>query len=165
MKSFGRPMPVAKGMHVDEICFGFADQRIPARQLAELDKLCFGSEAMNFTEWLKVTNTFPIIVCAYQDNDKDHFRGMSVARYASGIGYLYSSAVVPEARRLGLGEKMVFKRLEILKQKGCVLVQAHTRTENEASQKMLAKCGFVAIQYVTDFYDDCEDAILWEKHL
>jgi ribosomal protein S18 acetylase RimI-like enzyme len=151
--------------HVDQIHFGLLHQSIPAKQLADLDKMCFATEAMDFDEWLKVCNTFPIIVCAWQDDDKEHMRGMSVARYAAGIGYLYSSAVVPECRRLGIGERMVLRRLEILKEKGCTLVQAHTRTENEASQKMLSKCGFFAVQYVTDFYDDCEDGVLWQREI
>src|ERR1035437_2328254 len=138
-----------------------------------MDKLCFAEEAMNYKEWLKVTrvDVVPIIVCAWQGDIEalsivnTDFRGMTVARYAARIGYLYSIAVIPEARRTGLGERMVQKELACLKELGCVLVQAHTRTENEASQKMLAKCGFSPIQYVTDFYDDMEDAILWSRIL
>jgi len=151
------------GLNVDLIYF--PDPKVPAKHLAVLDKMCFGSEAMTFKEWLKVTMTHPLICCAWHGIDKDHFAGMSVARYAAGVGYLYSSAVVPDARRLGIGERMVQKRLEFLKLKGCHLVQAHTRTENSASQAMLTKCGFDAVQYVTDFYDDFEDAILWSRTL
>jgi ribosomal protein S18 acetylase RimI-like enzyme len=148
-------------MNVDRI--HFISPKDPAKHLAALDKQCFGSEAMTFKEWLQVTSSPVIIVCAWEDPDKDHFSGLSVARYAAGIGYLYSSAVVPEARRLGIGERMVRKRIELLEDLGCAVIQAHTRIENEPSQNMLRKCGFLPIQYVTDFYDDFEDAILWER--
>jgi ribosomal protein S18 acetylase RimI-like enzyme len=164
-RSFGVSSLPVKGMHIDQIFYGLIEQRGPAKQLADLDKICFESDAMSFEEWLKVSNTFPIIVYAWQDDDKANPRGIAVVRYAAGISYLYSVAVIPEARRLGLGQRMLQKSLEIAKEKGCLEMQAHTRTENEASQKLLAKNGFKVIQYVPDFYDDCEDGILWSKLL
>lgn len=162
--SFGVSSLPVLGIHVDQIFYGL-DQKEPAKQLAALDKICFESDAISFEEWFKVANTFPIIVCAWQDADKANPRGMAVVRYAVGISYLYSIAVIPEARRLGLAERMLQKSLEIAEEKGCLEMQAHTRTENEASQKMLAKSGFKVVQYVPDFYDDCEDGILWSRLL
>jgi ribosomal-protein-alanine N-acetyltransferase len=87
--------------------------------------------------------------------------GYGLARYACGIGYLYSNAVIADYRRKGVGSALLNFRLTELKKAGCSIVQAHTKLDNVESQALLRKTGFVPIQYVTDFYDDNVDAIFW----
>lgn len=135
------------------------------KTLAEFDSLCFGSEAMSESDWEKVFENENSYVFVH--NPDGIVTGIAVARYDAGIGYLYSNAVHPDHRGKGIGTYLVAMRLEFFKQEHhrCARVQAHTRIGNKASQAVLAKCGFEPIQYVTDFYDDFEDGILWEKRL
>jgi ribosomal protein S18 acetylase RimI-like enzyme len=132
-----------------------------AKILAEFDALCFDAEGMSEEEWAKVLES-NAYACKAVEGGK--IVGVAVAKYAAGIAYLYSSAVLPEFRGQNLGCWMVNDRLQFLETVASK-VQAHTRIENFASQRMLKKCGFLAIQYVTDFYGDLEDAILWERTL
>jgi len=91
--------------------------------------------------------------------------GYALARYGFGVGYLYSNAVLPEYRNKGIGSSLLSVRCERLMDLGCKTIQAHTKLDNKASASLLRKASFIPIQYVTDFYDDNIDAILWSKTL
>lgn len=132
-----------------------------AAVLADFDKKCFAQDGMTEEEWAKVIANNAYVCCAIE---QPGIVGVAVAKYAAGIAYLYSSAVLPEYRGQNIGCWMVSDRIDYLST-FVSKVQAHTRIENFASQRMLKKCGFVPIQYVTDFYGDLEDAILWERTL
>ena len=87
--------------------------------------------------------------------------GYALARHANRIGYLYSNAVLYPYRNKGIGYALLEHRCHLLWEK-CDVIQAHTRTDNKMSARLLLKYGFKAIEYVTDFYDDNVDATKWE---
>ncbi len=135
---------------------------VDAKDLAAFDEVCFGDEGMSAEEWLQVLDEKSVV---FRHERNGNTVAIGVAKWDAGIGYLYSVATLPEFRKQGIAAKLTANRLEFLRGAGCVRVQAHTRIGNEASQAGLRKAGFVAIQYVTDFYGDFEDGILWEKML
>jgi ribosomal protein S18 acetylase RimI-like enzyme len=132
-----------------------------AKILAEFDALCFDAEGLSEEGWEKVLES-NAYACKAVEGGK--IVGVAVAKYSAGIAYLYSSAVLPEFRGQGIGIWLVRDRMNFV-ETFASKVQAHTRIDNFASQRMLKKCGFLAIQYVTDFYGELEDAILWERTL
>ena len=132
-----------------------------AQELSVFDHICFGTEAMSSEEWSIALDANTREVREYRDGK---VVGIAVIKWAAGIGYLYSNAVLPDYRNQGIGTRLIRMRLDFVKN-FCLKVQAHTRINNEASQAILRKCGFVPIHYVPDFYGDCEDAVLWEKVL
>jgi ribosomal protein S18 acetylase RimI-like enzyme len=134
--------------------------KVTAESLAKLDSLCFdASAAMSAEEWQTLLDKNPFVVCEFSAGE---LVAAGVAVHAAGIGYLYSLAVAPKYRRHGVGKQLTNARMEYLAAR-CSRVQAHTHTNNLPSQNNLKSFGFNPIQYVPVFYDDMEDAILWQK--
>lgn len=131
-----------------------------AYRLSVLDDLTMPGDAMTEDDWKTVLSRQRCAV-VYSDD----FQMAAVVVWAAGIAYLYSNAVSGELRGQGWGKKLVYARVVIAREEGCVAIQAHTRTGNTVAQNMLKRCGFLATKYVPDFYDDFEDAILWEMIL
>lgn len=128
--------------------------------LYEYDRLCF--EERDREEWDKaLVGSWSI---STQMDETGEMRGIGVTKWAAGVGYIYSSAVHPDYQGRGIGTKLVATMTEFLA-KQCKVIQAHTRVENIASQRTFEKCGFTAVQYIPDFYDDYGDGILWEKRI
>jgi ribosomal protein S18 acetylase RimI-like enzyme len=129
------------------------------QEAAELDSLCFGSEAMTTEDWKKaLTGNFKV----FKEFRNGKCVGLAVVKWDVGIAYFYSNAVHPQFQGQGIGTTLVKERLSFIRD-FCYMVQAHTRIGNQASQAVLANSGFYPIEYVPDFYDDFEDAILWQR--
>lgn len=142
-------------IHIEELV-----KRSAVDVLARFDKICFAKDGMSKSDWEAALSLNSYACCAI---DQVGTVGVAVAKFGAGIGYLYSSAILPEYRRKGFGKALTEHRIDVLSKIGCHKIQAHTRLDNEASEAMLISCGFGAIQYVTDYYDDFEDAVLWER--
>jgi ribosomal protein S18 acetylase RimI-like enzyme len=126
-----------------------------------IENICFGeSEAFTKAELPQIIQDCPIRIGAYAGVK---LIGYALARYSFSLGYLYSSAVLPEYRLLGLGELMLCERLKHLVELDCIVIQAHTKTTNVASASLLNKHNFYVKDYLPDYYADNEDGILWEK--
>lgn len=138
-----------------------APLQVDAVTLAAWDKKCLDHDAMTEEDWIAVLSSLATVFYASINGD---LVGCAVAKWTGfGIGYLYSSAVLADYRGNGIGSQLVKARVQYLWTKNIARVQAHTRVDNLASGAMLYKCGFTAIQYVTDFYGDYEDGILWQS--
>jgi ribosomal protein S18 acetylase RimI-like enzyme len=133
--------------------------------LAKIDEECFDNEAMTVEEWEKVI-TMPGVEIFYSKDDEDNIVGAAVLIItAFKIAYLYSNAILPKYRRQRRGYTLLLERLNRVHNEGIVQIQAHTRVNNIESGELLRKAGFNPIQYVPDFYDDFQDAILWEMRV
>lgn len=144
-----------------DLKYAFADDAVAlSYYLASLDKRCFPADGMNEEEWKQaLSNKWCCVVYAPE------WFAAGVMTAAAGIAYLYSVAVTFEMRHKGIGELLIKERLDIARAICCTKAQAHTRTGNEGIQRLLKKCGFLATDYVPDFYDDFEDGIKWEMIL
>lgn len=133
--------------------------------LAKLDAEVFGTEAMDQDEWQLFFDQKPCFTVNWITVE-DKIIGAAVMTFSlkAGIAYLYSNAVLEEYRGKGFGKELINARINFLGM-ACAKIQAHTRVNNLASIKLLLNTGFESLQYVTDFYGDCEDAILWELRL
>lgn len=128
-------------------------------RISFIEKQCFSEDdAFPADELAEIIANSPIRLGAYVDGV---LVGYSLERYGFGMGYLYSNAVLPEFRNMKIGSTMTVQRMTELHALGCRTIQAHTRLDNEASAYLLRTYGFSEKSYVTDFYGDNNDAILW----
>ena len=132
-----------------------------AKTLALWDSSCFEKDAMELEDWNSVLASPTTVFYASVGED---LAGCAVAKWTTfGIGYLYSNAVLKSYRNMGLGSMLLLNRIAYLQaEKENYIIQAHTRVDNISSGSLLKKHGFLSISYVTDYYDEFEDAILWE---
>lgn len=68
--------------------------------------------------------------------------GTILAGYDGHRGWLYKLAVHPQARRCGIGEKLVHKAEQALAARGCSKVNLQVRASNEDAARFWARMGY-----------------------
>lgn len=133
-----------------------------AIELDKIDRECFNEDVrMDATEWAAVFDSQCRVF--YVLNESNKVVGAAVIKMTTfGLAYLYSTAVLPNYRKQGVGESLLLHRLNFLRSQGFRRVQAHTRVDNEIGGGLLEKFGFIPTEYVPDFYGDFQDGILWQ---
>lgn len=87
-----------------------------------------------------------------------HRRNTSLAR-------MYSIAVDPAARGLGLGETLVRAAEERALSRGSTRMRLEVRADNLAAQALYRKLGYRPFGTIEDYYEDREAAVRMEKTL
>lgn len=85
-------------------------------------------------------------------------RGASVAR-------LYSIAVDPDFRGLGIAESLLMAAAAAAAKRGADRLRLEFRPSNVAAQRLYERAGFALLERRPAYYDDGEDAIRMEKRL
>lgn len=81
-------------------------------------------------------------------------------------GHVISLAVLPEYRRLGIGEKLMVHALDALKTRySANEVYLEVRVSNMPAIKLYEKLGFKIIRVVPMYYSDGEDAYIMARKL
>ena len=92
----------------------------------------------------------------------DRFR---LRRSEQAMGQIITIDVLPDARRSGLGSRLLDAAEEELKQKGCTYVSLETAVDNVAAMRFYSKHGYVGLKILPDYYLDSIDALLMGKKL
>jgi len=93
--------------------------------------------------------------------------GAAILRFnrATAIARLYSIAVIPEARGLGIGKMLLTAALGLASDRDRAIVRLETRVDNRAAQHMFAEAGFTVIGRTSRYYEDGTDALRLERSL
>jgi ribosomal protein S18 acetylase RimI-like enzyme len=141
-------------------------ETIEAVELARFDHENFPEGIrMDEEEWEKgMVNGYCAVYVAR--NEREEMAANLVIKTSSidvGVWYFYSVAVAEKYRRMGLAKRIFHEAIKSEFATG--IINSHCHVDNEPSIALHKSLGFKAIQYVPDFYGDCEDAILWELPL
>ena len=68
--------------------------------------------------------------------------GACMAGYDGHRGWLYSVAVMPEQRRQGIGQGLIEKAMNALKEIGCIKVNLQIRASNQGVRAFYKSLGF-----------------------
>lgn len=91
----------------------------------------------------------------------DDARGFAIGdRRGSKVGWVAAIGVVPEARRRGIGSRLLAECEERL---GTETVRLTLRRSNHAARELYLKHGYVLKTVWTGYYYDGEDAFVMEK--
>jgi ribosomal-protein-alanine N-acetyltransferase len=85
--------------------------------------------------------------------------------YGRDIGHVKDLAVHPDARRRGLGRRLLDRALAVLAASGAGLVKLEVRATNEAALALYRDEGFEPLRRVPRYYDDGEDAYVMVRDL
>ncbi|MEM4699544.1 MAG: ribosomal protein S18-alanine N-acetyltransferase [Candidatus Nezhaarchaeales archaeon] len=80
-------------------------------------------------------------------------------------GHVISIAVLPHARRLGIGTALLTRTMEALRKYGASEVYLEVRVSNEPAIALYYKLGFRRIRRIGHYYADGEDAWLMARPL
>ncbi|MEM4576740.1 MAG: ribosomal protein S18-alanine N-acetyltransferase [Candidatus Nezhaarchaeales archaeon] len=73
-------------------------------------------------------------------------------------GHVISIAVMPYARRRGIGEKLLRKAIDVIRKRGIKEVYLEVRVSNVPAINLYHKLGFKVVRRVSKYYADGEDA-------
>jgi ribosomal-protein-alanine acetyltransferase len=79
------------------------------------------------------------------------------------IARLYSIAVTPEARGIGLGEMLLAAVEKLARQRGSAAMRLEVRTDNAAAQRLYERRGYRRFGVRRGYYEDGADALRYEK--
>ena len=132
-------------------------------QIEELEKLCFSAPwtAEQISHQLK--DHQHEFIAAVSGNKLLGYVGMM---YILDEGYIANVAVSPESRRLGIGDALIERLMQISDGLGLSFVTLEVRASNTPAIELYSKHGFSPVGRRKNYYDlPKEDAILMTKFL
>lgn len=134
-----------------------------AAAIAPLEKRCFSdpwSEAA-FEELLRLSYVVALVA-----EEGERIEGYLIARVIAGEAEILNLAVAPEARRTGLGRKLLDRGLVRLGKKGAERVWLEVRESNSAARGLYQRRGFVDAGRRAKYYRaPIEDALVLQLPL
>jgi len=92
----------------------------------------------------------------------DRFRPRRAQQY---MGHIITIDVLPEARRTGLGTRLLNAAEEKLKQNGCTYISLETAVDNLTAMRFYKQHGYMGLRILPGYYLDSMDALLMGKKL
>jgi ribosomal-protein-alanine N-acetyltransferase len=88
-----------------------------------------------------------------------------LTRSTSKRARIYSVVVAPQARGLGLAQKLVEASHAAASKLGCDAVSLEVRSDNAAARGLYAKLGYQTLSELPEYYDDGADGVRLIKTL
>ena len=131
-------------------------------QVAELEKLCFGTEAWSEKSVTsELTNQLSLWLVAL---DGERVSGYVGSQSVLGESDMMNVAVHPDYRRQGIAEKLCLALVEALKEKGNHCLTLEVRASNEPAKALYEKLGFIQVGLRKNYYrNPREDACILRK--
>ena len=131
-------------------------------QVAELEKLCFGTEAWSEKSVAsELTNRLSLWLVAL---DGERVSGYVGSQSVLGESDMMNVAVDPDYRRQGIAEQLVTELIAALKDRGNYQLTLEVRASNTSAQKLYEKLGFVSVGKRPRYYQNPkEDALILRK--
>ncbi len=142
-------------------------------RLWEIDQACFppgiAYSQMELTGFVTRRNAITRVAEIESLNDNASagaIVGYVVAQPWRKTGRVLTLDILPEARRLGLGSRLMLECEQRLRVAGCSEVYLETAVDNEAALRLYHKLGYQIIRTLKDYYPSHSlDAYLMGKRL
>jgi ribosomal-protein-alanine N-acetyltransferase len=142
-------------------------------RLWEIDQLCFppgiAYTQMDLSGFMMQRNAITLVAeieATQYDASTDNILGFAVAQPIRKVGRILTLDILPEARRLGLGSRLMKESEDRLLQVGCSEVYLETAVNNEVALRLYHKLGYRVIRTLPDYYPSHSlDAFLMGKQL
>jgi len=139
--------------------------------LSELEKASFAGDRISPRSWRAFLSSASAVVTVARSNPEDSgtptVLGAAVVlqRARTSVARLYSIAISHAARGRGISAALLDDATQRMRDAGAAVFRLETRRDNLAAQHLFAKCGFVQRGYRSGYYEDGEDALLYQKSL
>jgi len=140
------------------------------QRLLEIDEACFvegiAYSAHEMRHFLNRTSALKIV-----GEQSGKIKGFIIAdkfrprRSDQYMGHIITIDVLPEARRTGLGSRLLNAAEEKLKANACTYVSLETAVDNLAAMRFYRKHGYIGLKILPNYYLDSIDALLMGKRL
>ena len=136
-----------------------AMERGDIERLAEIEKLCFKKPWSRDSFERELKNAIAYYVIALEDGVIAGYAGIWMIFEEGSINNI---AVIPEARRRGIGKMLLENVMDKARREGVTEFMLEVRPSNEAARALYAQYGFCEYGKRKKYYGD-EDAILMRR--
>ena len=130
-------------------------------QVAALEKLCFSAPWSEASVAGELDNPLSVwLVCEDQGRVLGYVGSQTVLDETD----MMNIAVLPEARRAGIGERLILSLIELLKDRGSRSLALEVRASNTPAISLYKKLGFLQVGRRPNYYrSPREDALILRK--
>ena len=130
-------------------------------QVAALEKLCFSAPWSEASVAGELDNPLSVwLVCEDQGRVLGYVGSQTVLDETD----MMNIAVLPEARRAGIGERLILSLIELLKDRGSRSLALEVRASNTPAISLYKKLGFLQVGRRPNYYrGPREDALILRK--
>lgn len=132
---------------------------VDAPALEAIHCAAFGTDgwsAQMIADQLRVPQTFGLI---------DDEGGMALARSVVDEAEILTLAVAPQARRRGIGARLLGILIDQARGRGCRMMFLEVSARNLAAQALYHAHGFAPVGLRRRYYEDGSDALIMRTHL
>lgn len=130
-------------------------------QVAALEELCFSAPWSEASVAGELDNPLSVwLVCEDQGRVLGYVGSQTVLEESD----MMNIAVLPEARRAGIGERLILSLIELLKDRGSRSLALEVRASNTPAISLYKKLGFLQVGRRPNYYrSPREDALILRK--
>ena len=130
-------------------------------QVAALEKLCFSAPWSEDSVAGVLENSLSVwLIC----EDRGKVLGYVGSQTVLDETDMMNIAVLPEARRAGIGERLILSLIELLKDRGSRSLTLEVRASNTPAISLYEKLGFLQVGRRPNYYrSPREDALILRK--
>jgi ribosomal-protein-alanine acetyltransferase len=133
--------------------------------LVALEARCFDLDRLsrrNFRYLLSRANALTLVA-----SEGGRMLGYAMLLFNTGtsLARLYSVAVDPSSRGLGIGATLLGASEEAAREHDCVSMRLEVRSDNEAAIRLYDKSGYRRFGVIEDYYEDHRAALRFEKFI
>jgi len=138
-------------------------------RLWQIDQMCFppgiAYTQMELSGFITRRNAI-VIVAEFADQKPNLIAGYAIARPNHKVGRIITLDIVPEARRHGLGSRLLRTCEDRLRERGCTNIYLEAAVDNEPALKLYHKLGYETLRTLPEYYHAHRlDAFLLAKKL
>ena len=134
--------------------------------LSELEKASFSGDRISARSWRSfLANASATITVARDASSRIVGAAVVLERANTCVTRLYSIAIAPHARGRGLSAALLADATQRMRDAGATVMRLETRLDNFAAQHLFERGGFVQRGRKSSYYEDGEDALLYQKPL
>ena len=137
--------------------------------LSDLEMAAFAGDRISARSWRALLASPSATVTVARDSSEGTSRIVGAAvvlqRASTSVARLYSIAVAPHARGRGVSACLLEDAAQRMRDAGAAVLRLETRVDNVVAQRLFSRSGFVERGRRTAYYEDGEDALLYQKSL
>ncbi len=130
--------------------------------LLRLEETCFASDRISRRSWRRLIRSSAAEIVLATCNDKIAGALVLLFNRATDIARIYSIAVDPGFRQVGLARMLLDTAIAEAAERGAAIVRLETRVDNHAAQLLFAAAGFVVFGRIENYYADGTAALRLE---